>query len=153
MVSTRLLALQFTLLLCLAVILIPVGAHLFEYPAKMVLEPAEYMVTQRIYAGWAWFGLPIYAAMILLAVHAFALRKHRLPMAFSLAALALIILTQLIFWRYTFPMNALTQNWTVTPSDVAAARWQWETSHALNAILTFLAFMLGSLSILLSRRR
>ncbi len=152
MSSTRLLALQFTLLVCLAVILIPAGAHLFEYPSKMGLEPAEYMVTQRIYAGWAWFGLAIYAAMTLLAFHALALRKHRLPMVLSLVALAVIVLTQAIFWRYTFPMNALTRNWTVSPPDVAAARWQWETSHALNAILTFLAFILGTLSVLTGRR-
>ena len=153
MSSTRLLALQFTILFCLAVILIPAGAHLFEYPAKMGLEPAEYMVTQRIYAGWAWFGVPIYAALILLAIHALVLRKNRLPMVLSLVAFAVVVLTQVIFWRYTFPMNAITHNWTVSPPDIAAARWQWETSHALNAILTFVAFILGTLAILVSRRR
>ncbi len=150
--STQLLVLQFILLVCLAIILVPAGAHLFEYPAKMALAPSDYMVTQRIYAGWAWFGVPIYLSIVLLALHAAVVRGHRPALLLSLVALGAIVLTQVIFWQYTFPMNRLTQNWTMAPPDIAAARWQWEASHAVNAVLTFLAFISALLSGLLYRR-
>jgi hypothetical protein len=153
MLSTRVVLLQFMLLVCLAVILIPAGTHLFEYSAKMALEPSDYMVTQRIYAGWAWFGVPIYACIALLVLHAFVVRGLKLSFALTIASLVLIIVTQLIFWRYTFPMNALTSNWTSMPPDLEAARRQWELSHAVNAVLTFLAFITGSLAVLTSRPR
>ncbi len=44
-------------------------------------------------------------------------------------------------------MNVLTQNWTMPPPNLAAARTQWEYSHAVNAVLTFLAFVAAALAI------
>ena len=111
---------QILMLICLGIILVPAGAHLFELPNKMALAPADYMITQRIYAGWAWFGLPIFLSMALLAIHAVHwFETTRSAMWLSLiAVVALIAVTQTIFWSFTQPMNELTQNWTVTPADV-----------------------------------
>jgi hypothetical protein len=150
---TRMTILQFILLACLAIILVPAGAHLFELPAKMALPHADYMVIQRIYAGWAWFGVPIYLAMILLVLHAVLMRRNRPSFWLSLVALALIAVTQIIFWRYTFPMNSLTLNWSIPPPEFEAARRQWEYSHAINAALTFLAFASGTFAVLAARLR
>jgi hypothetical protein len=39
---------------------VPSGAHLAGLPNKMALSPAEYMVVQRIYRGWALFGTVVF---------------------------------------------------------------------------------------------
>jgi hypothetical protein len=139
---------QILLLMCLGIILMPAGAHMFELSNKLALAPADYMITQRIYAGWAWFGVPIFLSLALLAIHAVLVQSNKTAMWLSLVSVVLIAITQTIFWSYTFPMNELTQNWTVTPTDVDQARKQWEYSHAVNAIITFGAFVTGSLAVI-----
>src|SRR5215468_7235568 len=52
-----------------ALCLIPAGAHFFELANKMYLPTAEYMTTQKIYAGWSFFGVAIIAAIDLLDFH------------------------------------------------------------------------------------
>ena len=58
-----------------------------------------------------------------------------------LAAIATLLLAAnlTIFFIWTFPANQATGNWTVMPADWEALRNQWEYSHAVNALLTFLA--------------
>lgn len=143
---------QILLLACLGVILIPAGAHFFELTNKMALAPSDYMIVQRVYAGWAWFGLPIFLSMALLAIHAALVQHNKTAMWLSLASVLLIAITQTIFWSYTNPMNELTQNWTITPTDVEQARRQWEYSHALNAVITFAAFITGGLAVIAASR-
>src|SRR5262249_48661511 len=65
-------------------------------------------------------------------------RAKRTAFLLSLTALLCLGATQVIFWTFTYPMNAATNNWTVIPQDFEAARLQWEYSHAVNAVLTFL---------------
>jgi hypothetical protein len=137
-------------IIAVALCLVPAGAHLFELPNKMALGPAQYMTVQTIYAGWALFGIAVFSALALTAWHALTARGHRAAFLLSLAAFALIAATQAIFWTYTFPMNALTQNWTVPPPDLEWARRQWEYSHAVNALLTFAAFVAITLSVVMA---
>ena len=47
-----------------ALTLIPSGAHLFELPGKIDLDRDAYFTVQGIYAGWAWFAVPIFAAIL-----------------------------------------------------------------------------------------
>lgn len=42
-----------------ALIVIPGGAHLFELPAKMGMNEAEYFTVQPIYEGWALFAVVV----------------------------------------------------------------------------------------------
>ena len=42
-----------------ALILVPSAAHLFELPAKIGLGRDAYFGVQRLYDGWALFGIPI----------------------------------------------------------------------------------------------
>jgi hypothetical protein len=51
-----------------------------------------------------------------------------------------------IFWTFTYPMNVATNNWTITPQDFEAVRRQWEYSHTVNAVLTFVALVTITLS-------
>jgi hypothetical protein len=57
------------------------------------------------------------------------------------AAVALLCLlaTQAVFWTWTQPANAATNNWTMQPANADVLRRQWEYSHAAGAIFQLLA--------------
>ena len=139
--SVRLLA-----VISVAICLIPAGAHFFELVNKMSLSTAEYITTQKIYAGWSFFGVAIIAAIVFTLTHTLMVRAKRTAFLLSLTALLCLGATQVIFWTFTYPMNAATNNWTVIPQDFEAARLQWEYSHAVNAVLTFVALVTITLS-------
>jgi hypothetical protein len=138
--------------IAVGICLVPAGAHLFELPGKIGLPPEQYMIVQRIYAGWALFGLAIFAALALTLAHAALVRAEPVSFRLSLAAFACLALTQAIFWTFTYPMNAASANWTMMPADFEAARRHWEYSHAVNALLTFLAFLTITRSVLGAKR-
>src|SRR5215471_8621121 len=54
-----------------ALCLVPAGAHFFELANKMSLSTAEYMTTQKIYAGWSFFGVALIAALLFTLTHTF----------------------------------------------------------------------------------
>ena len=58
----------------------------------------------------------------------------------------------MIFWAFTYPMNVASNNWTVTPENFEVARRQWEYSHAVNAVITFIAFVAIISSVLVDKR-
>ena len=131
-----------------ALCLVPAGAHFFELANKMSLSPTAYMAVQKIYAGWSFFGIPIITALVLTSIHAFTMRNDRVAFLMSVTAVLCIAATQVIFWTFTYPINVATNNWTVVPEAFEAARRQWEYSHAVNAVLTFVAFVAIILSVL-----
>jgi len=131
-----------------ALCLVPAGAHFFELINKMSLSPVTYMTVQKIYAGWAYFGISIITALLLTSIHAFTMRNDRVAFLMSVTAFLCLAATQVIFWMFTYPINAATNNWTIAPEAFEAARQQWEYSHAVNAVLTFVAFVAIILSVL-----
>jgi len=134
-----------------ALCLVPAGAHFFELTNKMSLSPAAYMTVQKIYAGWAFFGVPIITALLLTSIQAFMVRNDRATFLMSIVAVLCLTATQVIFWIFTYPINVATDNWTVAPDAFETARRQWEYSHAVNAVLTFVAFVAITLSMLSHR--
>ena len=88
--------------------LIPAGAHFFELANKMSLSTAEYMTTQKIYAGWAFFGVAIIAAIIFTLTHTLMVRAERAAFFLSLTALLCLGATQVIFWTFTYPADRLS---------------------------------------------
>ena len=80
--SVRLLA-----VISVAVCLIPAGAHFFELANKMYLSVPEYMTTQKIYAGWSFFGVAIIAAILFTLTHTLMVRGERAAFFLSLTAL------------------------------------------------------------------
>jgi len=118
----------------------------------MYLSVPEYMTTQKIYAGWSFFGVAIIAAILFTLTHTLMVRAERAAFFLSLTALLCLGATQVIFWTFTYPMNVVTNNWTINPQDFEAARRQWEYSHAVNAVLTFVALVTITLSTLLYKR-
>lgn len=146
--TIRLLAIVFV-----ALCLVPTGAHFFELPNKMALSPQQYMVVQTIYAGWAFFGIAVFGALALTLAHTVLVRGDLTAMGLGLAAFLLLVATQVIFWTFTYPMNVASANWTVMPDGFEAARRQWEYSHAASAVLTLMALILLSRSMLRANSR
>ena len=118
----------------------------------MSFPPAAYMTVQKIYAGWYFFGIPIITALLLIFIHTFMVRNDRPAFMLSLSAALCLTATQVIFWMFTYPINRATDNWTVLPEAFEVARRQWEYSHAVNAVLTFAAFVAITLSVLATSR-
>jgi polyferredoxin len=145
--------LQFLAIAAVAIYFAPTGAHLFELPNKLALSVDDYMVAQRLYDGWAAFGAVILVALALVLAHAVAVRRSRAALALSAAAFLALAATQAIFWGWTYPVNAETDNWSRAPALFEAARRQWEYSHAASAVLAFLSLMLLCASALVSRSR
>jgi protein-S-isoprenylcysteine O-methyltransferase Ste14 len=144
--------LQFIAIVVVAIYLIPEGAHLFEMPNKLRLTPDSYMTVQQIYDGWAFFGVIIVLAVGCTLGCAIAMRRNLLAQRLSLGSCASLVGTQIIFWSFIYPMNALTRNWSEMPNHFEAARRQWEYAHAGSAGLVLLAFVLALWGLVISTR-
>ena len=123
-------------------ILVPSGAHLFELPAKMALGREEYRLVQSIYAGWALFAGPIFAAILANVGLAVTLRRSD-PVAarWAIASAVFVALSLGVFFVWVFPANRATGNWTDVPADWQTLRRNWEYGHAANAVIIFLALL------------
>lgn len=143
---------QFVALVLTALALVPVGAHLAALPNKIGMNEAGYFVAQRVYDGWAWFGVVLIGAILANAAAAVASRAQMGPFVLAALASLLMLATLAIFFAFTFPANQATANWTMVPDDWQYLRRQWEYSHAVNAAITLAAFCCLALSVVLSRR-
>ncbi len=132
--------LHFAAVVLTGVALVPAGAHFFSLPHKMGLTMDQYFLVQGLYRGWALFGAVLVGAIVANAALAAALLRGRQHFALPAAAAALLALTLALFLALVQPANALTDNWTVIPPNWVELRARWEYGHALNAVLTFLAF-------------
>ncbi|WP_034853924.1 hypothetical protein [Inquilinus limosus] len=141
-------ALQFLAIVLTALALVPGGAHLLAMPNKLGMDATAYFTAQEIYRGWALLGTVLIAALA--ADLAMAIGARRQPGPFRLALIGTLCLaaTLAVFFLWTYPANQATANWTAVPRNWAELRLQWEYSHAANAILTFIALCLITLSAL-----
>jgi hypothetical protein len=85
-------------------------------PHKMDLSGDEYLRVQQLYAGWAWLGLIVMAALVSTFVLTVLVRQRLRQFALACIALGSVFVTQVIFWTFTFPVNQETHNWTTLPS-------------------------------------
>jgi hypothetical protein len=143
---------QFAAVVLTALALVPGGAHAFALLNKINLGAEQYFIVQSIYRGWALFGIILLGALLANIVLALMLLR-RGGAAFLLASLAFccIALTLAIFFVWTYPANQATGNWTSIPDDWKQLRVQWEYSHAVNAVITFVALCSVTLSALTAR--
>jgi len=131
-----------------ALALVPAAAHVIEMPNKMPLPRDAYLTVQRVYRGWAFAGIVVVGALIAtLWLAAVVDGRAVVPAVIAFGA---ILLTQVVFWVFTFPVNRRTHNWTEAPEDWEWLRDRWEFSHAANAFLTFIALVCVTLAILAS---
>ena len=134
-------AIQFLAVVLTALTLLPVGAHLMAFPAKIAMPEHPYFVVQQIYRGWAWAGAVIFLAIFANFLAALLTRDRPGKWRLFGAAAALIASTLAVFFAWTFPANQATGNWTSAPENWEQLRTQWEYSHAANAAITFLALL------------
>ena len=122
-----------------ALALVPAGAHLFALPNKIDLTQEDYYVAQSVYRGWALFGVVLVSALAVDILLAILLQRQGMRSYLASAAALCMGLTLLIFLAEIYPVNQVTHNWTVVPDNWAVLRLRWETAHAVNAALTFVA--------------
>jgi hypothetical protein len=146
-------ALQFVAIVLTALALVPGGAHLFALPAKIHLSESDYFITQNIYRGWALFSIVLIGAVLTSLALVFVVRGQRAPFILTLINLLCLLATLAIFFAFTYPANQATNNWTEVPANWQQLRWQWEISHAANAMITFAGFCSLTISVLLTRER
>lgn len=135
-----------------ALALVPAGAHLFALPNKIGLSQADYFTVQDIYRGWSLFGIVLIGSLAANLALAVALRRERMPCLFAAAGFVLMAAVLLLFFAFIYPANQATANWTAMPENWDALRRQWEYGHAVNAVLTFAAFICVAVSALSVRR-
>ena len=125
----------------------PGMAHVLEMPRKLALDRDTYFTVQQIYAGWSLLGIVVVIQFLSLSLLAWKSKREYYVFRPVLAALALMLASQALFWSFTFPANAATDNWTTMPGNWAALRLQWEYSHAAGALCQLLALccLLGAL--------
>ena len=144
-------AFQFIAMVLTALTLVPLGAHLFELPNKIDLGQTDYFIAQNIYRGWALFGAVMVAAVAANLVLAVLIRGDGVAFVLVVVNLLCLVATLMIFFAFTYPTNVATSNWTVIPKDWTDLRWQWEASHAINAVIAFGGFCALTWSLLLER--
>lgn len=127
-------------------------AHLFELPGKMALSRDDYLTVQQIYRGWALLGIPIFGALVATLWLAALERRRRRVFGLTLAAALCVAASLVVFFAFTFPANQATENWTMLPENWDALRGRWEYSHAVGALLYYVALGALTLSLLVEGR-
>jgi Domain of unknown function (DUF1772) len=144
-------AVQLLAIVLTALALVPGGAHLFALPNKIGLVQEQYFIVQSIYRGWSSFGFVLIPAVVANLVLAFMLRGRGARFLFALLAGLCIAATLVVFFIWTYPANQATSNWTTVPENWEQLRRQWEYAHAANALMTFVALCLVTLSVMMGR--
>jgi hypothetical protein len=134
-------------------------AHFLELPAKLRLDGATWlMMLQTIYPpafGTAGAGFEVAALVFSIALAIFV-RRRGSALAWTILGAACMAAAHAAFWIWVAPVNAVMvpASAATLPADWMALRDQWEHTHAIRAILQFLAlaFMLASILIETPRR-
>lgn len=131
-----------------ALALCPYVAHLMAFPNKMEMTREEYFIAQQVYSGWAYSSILIMLSFISAIVLSALAKDHEIVLRFALGAAFCIGMSLMVFFVFTFPVNQITENWTLQPHSWQDLRIQWEYSHAFNAVLYMAAEALLIMSVL-----
>jgi hypothetical protein len=128
--------------------LAPSYAHVLEAPPRLADWPPGLWREATVFHGqFAWFaivGAPIdIAAILVIALLAWASRGERPTRWLTLASAALFLAALLAWTVLVVPANALLAGWRpgAIPPDFAAVRAQWEHGHMAVAALKALGFV------------
>lgn len=127
-------------------------AHLYELPNKIGSSADDYLTVQQNYRGWQYLGAAVIASLLLSALLAWLEWKHPARGVLALIAALCIAVELIVFFTFTFPANAATENWTMLPENWERLRRQWEYAHAVGAGLYLLALASLTLSLIVDRR-
>jgi hypothetical protein len=132
---------QLTAIALTAMALMSAGAHVFDVSANLALRQEDYVTLQSAHHGWRMFAGAVALATAAVAFHAYLVRGNSKSLGWSVAALVLISLAQLMFWAVAFPVNAETGGWTALPENFDSARRHWEYAFAGSGVLSFLGLL------------
>lgn len=132
---------RFFSLVFVGIALAPGLAHVLQLPHKMGLSGDDYLRVQQLYAGWAWLGVVAIGALVSTFLLTILVRTRLRQFGLACVAFGSVLVTQVIFWMFTFPVNQETQNWTMLPVNWMALRDRWEYSHATAAVFDLIAFI------------
>jgi hypothetical protein len=127
--------------------------HLMELPAKMQYDGALYAtINNSLYRTFGTApGIAVEIGSILSAAAlAFLVRKRRPAFLLTLAGAICLLVAQVIWWIFIFPVNAEIRMWTAAtvPADWTRLRNQWEYTHATRFALQLLGLSALLLSVL-----
>ncbi len=132
---------QLTAIALTAVALMSAGAHVFDMSANLSLKQVDYVTLQTAHHGWALFVGAMLLSASAIGFHAYLVRGNSTSLGWSIAALVLTCLAQLMFWVVAFPIDVETGGWTTLPADFESARRQWEYAFATSGVLTFIGLL------------
>jgi ABC-type cobalamin transport system permease subunit len=139
---------RFFSLLFVGLALAPALAHVLQLPHKMYLTGVDYLRVQQLYAGWALLGIVVLGALIATLLLTILVRARLRQFVLACIAFGSVLVSQVIFWVFTFPVNQQTRNWTLLPMDWMTLRERWEYSHATAAVFDTIAFVAVVLAVL-----
>jgi hypothetical protein len=130
---------QLLALVLTALTLIPAAAHVLELPNKLPLSRDQYLAVQQVYRGWNRVGFIVIPAIVMTLW--LTLTVDGAAEAPAFLAFMAMLLAQVVFWMVTFPVNRRTHDWTEAPEGWEHLRDRWEISHAISALLNFIALV------------
>ncbi len=129
-------------LLCTAITLSALAAHVLELPNKFALDGLLWLaVQQNLYRGWGTFVGPFESTAIVSTWVLLFLVRARAPI-FRMTLLAAVLLSAAlaVFFVLNAPVNTAFAAWTqaTLPPD---CRVKWEAGHAISFVLVLVAFV------------
>lgn len=142
---------QFAAIALTALALIPAGAQVFELSGKLALSPTDYVTVQSVHHAWALFASAMLLASAAIALHGYLVNRNATSFGWSMVALVLVGVAQVVFWVVAYPANAATQGWSLLPVDFEMLRRKWEFSFAAAGVFSFAGLLALARSIGASR--
>jgi hypothetical protein len=144
---------RFVVIMLLVVSAAAAIAHLLELPAKVQFDAALWLtLLQSLYppAFGPVAGSAEAAAVVGSIVLAIAVRARGATFRWAVLAAACLAIAHACFWIWVVPVNAAMLPLTAEtlPSDWMQLRDQWEYTHAVRAVLEFVALAALVLSLL-----
>ena len=132
-------------LICTAVTLAALTAHVLELPNKFALGGTLWLaVQQNLYSGWG----PVIGPFEITAVMTtwvlfFLVRADGAALWRALVPACLVSSALAVFLILNAPVNAAFASWTpaTLPPDWPGYRLRWELGHAISFVLVLIAFL------------
>jgi len=133
-------ALRWVNLVLAALAILAPAAHVLELPNKLALDGAFWLaIQQHLYRGWGpAFGAPVEIGVLLTTLILALLRRgDRATLVPTLVAAVAYAGMIAAFFIFNNPVNEALNGWSpaTLPPDWPRYRRQWETGHAVAAVL------------------
>jgi hypothetical protein len=142
--SMLLKTIRFFNLLLVALTLGVTFCHALEFPGKLGLDGADWLLVQHhLYGAFGVVGAVIEVTAIATTwIVLWQIRGWKLSRVLTLVAALCGSAALAVWFVYVDPVNAALTAWTpeTLPSDWTSYRDQWEAGHAAGAVLFALAF-------------